>query len=110
MSPALLFVAVEAVYGLDSAEEAVLFAVNAGGEKQRVRGSGPVFGGVAIVPEGERPESIDDHDGIIRILHEADEFVGEAIERGNAATPKIADENSVAKFSEIAGGPDNTPG
>ena len=49
----LFFVAVEAVYRRDGAEQAVLFAVNAGGEEQSVgRSSGPV------VAEGERPEPI----------------------------------------------------
>ena len=59
--PILFFVAVKAVNGRDGAEESVLFAVNAGGEKQCVGWSSPVFrgSGVAIVAEGEGPQAID---------------------------------------------------
>src|SRR5438552_10680386 len=100
----LFFVAVEAVDGRDGAEEAVLFAVNASGEKQSVRGPG-----VRVVAEREGPEPIDRQDGIVGILYEADEFVGEAVERGNLAAAEIADENGVAELAEIARGPDNSP-
>ena len=86
----LFFVAVETVDGRDGAEEAVLFAVNAGSEEQSVR-----WPGVRVVAEGERPKPIDGQDGIVGILHEADEFVREAIERSNLATAEIANENGV---------------
>src|SRR5438552_2288801 len=100
----LLFVAVKAVERHYGAEEAVLFAVNAGSEEQSVR-----WPGVCVVAEGERPKPIDGQDGIVGILHEADEFVGEAIERGNLAAAEIAYENGVAELAEIARGPDNSP-
>jgi len=84
------FVAVEAVDRRDRAEEAVLLTVNAGGEKQSVRGPG-----VRVIAEGKGPQTIDGQDGIVGILHEADEFVREAIERSNLATAEIANENGV---------------
>jgi len=100
----LFFVAVEAVDRRDRAEEAVLFAVNAGSEEQSVR-----WPGVCVVAEGERPKPIDGQDGIVGILHEADEFVREAVEGGNLAAAEIAYENGVAELAEIARGPDNSP-
>src|SRR5205823_12349842 len=86
----LLFVAVKAVERHYGAEEAVLFAVNASSEEQSVR-----WPGVCVVAEGERPKPIDGQDGIVGILHEADEFVREAVERGNLAAAEIAYENGV---------------
>src|SRR5207237_6840033 len=77
---------------------------NAGGEEQSVR-----WPGVRVVAEGERPKPIDGQDGIVGILHEADEFVREAVERGNLAAAEIAYENGVAELAEIARGPDNSP-
>src|SRR5882724_3608088 len=108
----LFFVAVEAVDGSDGAKEAVLLTVNAGGEKQSVGWSSPVFrgSGVAIVAEGERPKSVDGEDGIVGILHEAQELVREAVERGDAAATEIADENGIAELAEIASGPYDAPG
>src|SRR5438552_18061036 len=103
-SRCLFFVAVEAVDGRDGAEEAVLFAVNASSEEQSVR-----WPGVCVVAEGERPKPIDGQDGIVGILHEADEFVREAVEGGNLAAAEIAYENGVAELAEIARGPDNSP-
>ena len=100
----LFFVAVEAVDGRDGTEKAILLSVNASGEEQSVRGPG-----VSVIAKGKGPKSIDSQDGVIRIPHEADEFVGEAIERGNLATSEIADENGVAELAEIARGPHNSP-
>src|SRR5882724_12062246 len=108
----LFFVAVEAVDGSDGAKEAVLLTVNASGEKQSVGWSSPVFrgSGVAIVAEGERPKSVDGENGIVGVLHEAQEFVSEAVESSNVAATEIADENGVAELAEIASGPHDAPG
>src|SRR5438552_14851987 len=103
-SRCLFFVAVEAVDRRDRAEEAILFAVNAGGEKQSVR-----WPGVRVVAEREGPEPIDRQDGIVGILDEADEFVREAVERGNLAAAEIAYENGIAELAKVACGPDNSP-
>src|SRR5438132_2017162 len=100
----LFFVAVEAVDGRDGAEEAILFAVNAGGEKQSVRGPG-----VRVIAKRERPQTVNGQDGVIRILHESHEFVGEAIESGNLATAEITDKNGVAELAKVARGPHNRP-
>src|SRR5882724_11921240 len=99
----LFFVAVESIDGGDGAKEAVLLTVNSSGEKQSVGWSSPVFrgSGVAIVAEGEGPESINGEDGIVGVLHEAHEFVREAVEGGNAAAAEIADENRIAELAEI---------
>jgi len=64
----------------NGAKEAVLFAVDAGGEKQCIRRPG-----VRVIAKGKGPESIDGQDGIVGVLHEAHEFVGEAVECGDAA-------------------------
>src|SRR5467141_3492040 len=107
---ALLFVAVETVNRRDGAEEAVSFIVDAGGEEQSVSRSGSVFGGVAIVSEGERPQAINGHERAIGILNEADELVREAVERGDPSAAEIADENGVAELAEIASRPHDAPG
>src|SRR5213082_3350744 len=99
----LLFVAVETVYGRDGAEQAVLFAVDSSGEVERVGRSG-----CAVVTERERPQSIDGQDGIVRVFHETQEFVGEAVKGGDPAAAEIADENGVAELTKIARGPDNS--
>src|SRR5690349_11053236 len=65
----LFFVAVKAVGGRDGAEEAVLLTVRTSGEEQSVGRAGS-----RIIAKREGPQSINGHDGIIRILHEADEF------------------------------------
>jgi hypothetical protein len=101
----LLFVAVEAVEGCKSSEEAVLFVVDTGGEEQSVGRSG-----TRIVAEGERPQAIDGNERVVGIPHPADEFVGEAVEGGDPAAAEIADQNGVAEFTEIARGPNNSPG
>src|SRR5258708_3192996 len=103
--PNLLFVAVEAVEGSERAEEAVVFIVDAGGEKQGVRGSGS-----RVISESERQQDRDGQKRIIGILKEADEFVGEAVECGDPAATEIADEDGVAELAEIARGPHGAPG
>src|SRR5260370_637048 len=103
--PNLLFVAVEAVEGSERAEEAVVFIVDAGGEKQGVRRSGS-----RVISESERPQAVDGHKRIIGILQEADEFVGEAIECGNPTPTEISDEDAVAELAQIAAGPHGAPG
>src|SRR5437660_8732831 len=66
----LFLVAVQPVDRGDRAEQTILFPVNAGAEEQRVGwSSGPV------VAEGERPQAVDDHDGVVWVLYEAHEFV-----------------------------------
>src|SRR5260370_30495572 len=101
----LLFVAVEAVEGRDGAEEAVDFIVDTGGEKRSVGWSG-----ASVVAESERPQAVDGHERAIGILHEADELVGEAVERRDPSAAEIADENGVAELAKIARGPYDTPG
>src|SRR5260370_9176656 len=103
--PNLLFVAGAAVEGIERGEEAVVFIVDAGGEKQGVRRSGS-----RVISESERPQAIDGHKRIIGILQEADEFVGEAVECGDPAATEIADEDGVAELAEIARGPHGAPG
>src|SRR5260370_1335139 len=100
----LLFVTVEAVEGSEGAEEAVLFVVDSGGEEQGVGRSGG-----RVVPEGERPQAVDGHERAIGILHEADEFVGEAVERGDPSAAEIGDENGIADLAEIASGTTHAP-
>jgi hypothetical protein len=53
-SRCLFLIPVEAVDGGNGAKEAVLFAVDAGGEKQRIRRPG-----VRVIAKGKGPESID---------------------------------------------------
>src|SRR5437016_1748955 len=101
----LLFVAVETVDRSDGAEEAVLFIVYAGSEKQSVCRSG-----AGVIAERERPQSVNGQDGVVRILQEAHEFVGEAVKRGDPTTAEVAHENGVAELTEIARGPNNSPG
>src|SRR6266704_418011 len=100
----LLLVAVQAVDGCNGTEETIVFAIDSGGEEQRVGRSGG-----SVVGKGERPESVDSQDGIVGILHEAHEFVGEAVESSNPATAEVADENGVTELTEVARGPDNAP-
>ncbi len=100
----LLFVAVEAVYGRDGPEEAVLFAVGAGSEEHSVgRSSGP------IVSECEGPQAVNEHKRVIGILYETDEFMREAVERSDPAAAEIADENGVAELAKITRGPNDAP-
>src|SRR5260370_18357557 len=101
----LVFVGVEAVEGGEGDGEAVVFSVDAGGEKQGVRRSGS-----RVISEGEGPQAVDFHKRIIGILQEADEFVGEAIECGNPAATEIADEDGIAELAKIARGPYGAPG
>src|SRR5256886_17462043 len=77
----LFFVAVEAVDGRDGAEEAILFAVNAGGEKQSVRGAG-----VRVLGKREGPQTVNRQDGGIRVIPEFHEIVGVGHERCHHAT------------------------
>src|SRR2546429_1759562 len=74
----LRFVAVEAIRRSELAEQTVLFIVDTGGEEQGVRRAGS-----PIVPERERPQTVNGHDGIIGILQEADEFVSESVKGGD---------------------------
>src|SRR6266478_2959826 len=83
----------------------LFLAVDASCEKQSVR-----WPGVPVVAEGERPQSIDGQDGIVGVLHEAHELIGEAIESGNPAAAEITDENGVAELTKVARGPDDSPG
>ena len=101
----LLFVAVEAVHGSDRAEQTVLFAVNACGEKQSVRGPGG-----RIIAKRERPQSVNGQDGVIWILQETHEFVGESVKGGDPTTAEVANQNGIAKLTEITRGPNNSPG
>ena len=100
----LFFVAVEAVRRRDGSEKSVLFVIDAGGEIQRVGQSGST-----IIGKRERPKSIDGQYGIVWVLHEAHELVGEAVKRGDPPAAEIADKNGVAELTKIAGGPDHSP-
>src|SRR5260370_35903251 len=44
------------------------------------------------------------------MVQEADELVGEAVERRDPSAAEIADENGVAELAKIARGPYDTPG
>ena len=101
----LLFVAIQAVDGSDGAEEAVGFALNSRGEKQRRRGT--CRGAVA---KRDHPKTIDNHVGVIGIFHERNEFSREAIERGDFSTAEIAHKDGIAVFAEITGSPNHAPG
>src|SRR5579859_1262697 len=93
-------------YWRERAEETVLFAIEAGGEKQRCGGAR-----AAVVAEGQRPQTVDEDERIICIVaHEADKFPGEAVEGGNPAAAEITDEDGVAELAEVARGPDHAPG
>ena len=43
-----------------------------------------------VVPERERPETIDGYERIVFVLQESDEFVREAVERGDPAAAEIS--------------------
>src|SRR5260370_29770861 len=101
----LLFVAVEAVEGSERAEEAVVFIVDAGGEKQGVRRSGN-----RVISEGEGPQAVDFHKRIIGILQEADEFLGEAIECGNPAPTENDHDAGSTELPQNPPGPNTAPG
>src|SRR6266481_3077135 len=101
----LLFVAVEAIHGSDGAEQTVPLAVNARGEKQCVRGSG-----ARVIAKRERPQSVNGQDGVVWILQETHEFVGESVKGGDPTTAEVANQNGIAKLTEITRGPNNSPG
>src|SRR5579859_3380467 len=88
----LLFVTVEAVHRRDGAKEAVLFSVDSGSEEESVSRSR-----VSVVAEGEGPQTVNEHERVIGIPHEADEFTGKAIECSNPSAAEISDQDGVAK-------------
>src|SRR5580704_1017780 len=86
-------------------EKAVRFMVGAGRKEQRCGWSG-----TAVIAEGERPESIDGQNRVVRILHEADKFLREPVVSSDPTAAEIAHENAVAENTKIAGSPNNSPG
>ena len=82
---ALLFVSIQVVDWCKCAEEAVIFVVDSGGKEQRI-----CRARIRVVPERERPETIDGYERIVFVLQESDEFVREAVERGDPAAPEIS--------------------
>src|SRR3982074_2925727 len=91
--------AIDARGGRQAAEEAVLFAVDAGGEEE-----GVVAAGRAVVAEGECPEAFDlDRVGVL-VAKEAVEFAAPGIEGGDAAGAEVADKDVAAEIAEVVGG------
>src|SRR5271165_1606035 len=88
----------------ESTEESVLLAVQASGE---IECSGRTCAGV--IAEGEGPQAVDGHQGIVGILQEAEELVIEAVEGGNPATAEVAHEDGIAEDAEVARRPDHSP-
>src|SRR5277367_2915565 len=86
------------------AEKAMRFVVGAGGKEQRGG-----WTGVAVVSEGERPESINGQNRVVRILHETDKFLSEPVVCGDPAAAEITHEDAVAENAEIARRPDHSP-
>ena len=97
----------KAVSRRNRAEQAILFVVDARRKEECVGRSR-----AAVIPEGERPETIDHHGRAVGLgfLHETEEFMSEAVESSDPSATEIADENGVAECAEIASRPYHTPG
>src|ERR1700722_15631899 len=91
-------------YRSQRAEQAVRFAVGAGREEQC---RGRTAGGA--VSEGQRPQSINAQNRIVRILDQADELAREAVVGRDRAAAEIAHEYRIAEQTEVARRPDDSP-
>src|SRR5438270_13774325 len=84
------------------------FVLNAGGKEECRGGPGTGIGDI-VVAEGKRPESIDGQEGVVRILQESEEFVGEAIERRDPSAAEVSYQDRIAELAEVTRSPDDSP-
>ncbi len=93
------------VIGVDLAEEAVGFIVDAGGEVYGVR-----VETVDAVPGLEGPEMIVDQGLAVCAVDRAEEHVRGCVIGEDLAVAKVADQQIVAERAEVGGGDDDSPG